>query len=88
MPMRSSDEATFLAAYDATAFAKPSVTVDVVLIGIQAGSLRTLLVRRTEHPDRQGDPPRPPHDPSRQPLIVFCSFPAFAGNEMTLFRCR
>jgi 8-oxo-dGTP diphosphatase len=52
MPMSSSDEATFLAAYDATAFAKPSVTVDVVLIGIQAGSLRTLLVRRTEHPDR------------------------------------
>jgi len=50
--MSRSDEAAFLAAYDASAFAKPSVTVDVVLIGIQAGALRALVLRRTDHPDR------------------------------------
>lgn len=48
--MWQSSEADYLASYDPAAFPKPSVTVDVVLIGIQAESLRTLLVRRTEHP--------------------------------------
>ena len=48
--MKEPSEAAFLASYDPAAFPKPSVTVDVVLIGIQAESLRTLLVRRTDHP--------------------------------------
>ncbi|MBD5656784.1 MAG: NUDIX hydrolase [Candidatus Eremiobacteraeota bacterium] len=47
----SNSEKAFLATYDAKEFAKPSVTVDVVVLAIQAGSLRTLLVRRLEHPD-------------------------------------
>ena len=49
--MSASDEAEFLGLYDAAAFPRPSVTVDVVILGIQAEALRTLLVRRTEHPD-------------------------------------
>jgi 8-oxo-dGTP diphosphatase len=48
--MTEPSEAAYLASYDPAAFPKPSVTVDVVLIGIQAESLRTLLVRRTDHP--------------------------------------
>jgi len=32
--------------------------------------------------------PRPCFCARDFPLSVFCSFPAFAGNEMTLFRCR
>jgi 8-oxo-dGTP diphosphatase len=44
-------EADFLASYEPGQFAKPSVTADVVLIGIQADTLRTILVRRVHHPD-------------------------------------
>jgi 8-oxo-dGTP diphosphatase len=45
------DERDFLATYDATAFDRPSVTVDVVLLSISSQArLQTLLVRRTEHP--------------------------------------
>lgn len=49
--MQRPDEAAFLASYDAGAFPKPSVTVDVALLGIRADTLGVLLVRRTEHPD-------------------------------------
>jgi 8-oxo-dGTP diphosphatase len=50
-PTQHLDEAAYLAAYDPAAFPKPSVTVDVVLLGIRGDALRALLVRRTEHPD-------------------------------------
>lgn len=43
-------EAEFLARYDASAFDRPSVAVDVVLVATVEGSLATLLIRRTEHP--------------------------------------
>jgi 8-oxo-dGTP diphosphatase len=49
--LRSDAEAEFLAAYEPGQFAKPSVTADVVLIGIQDDALRTILVRRVHHPD-------------------------------------
>ena len=49
--MSNPEETAFLASYDPAAFPKPSVTVDVVLLGIQAESLRTLLVRRLEYPE-------------------------------------
>jgi 8-oxo-dGTP diphosphatase len=45
------DQAAFLASYDASAFPKPSVAVDVALLGIQSDSLRTLMVLRASHPD-------------------------------------
>lgn len=48
--MKNDAEADFLKAYDPGSFPKPSVTVDVVLIGIQTGALRTILVRRTDPP--------------------------------------
>ena len=43
-------EAGYLGAYDASVFERPSVTVDVVLLSIEAGCLHTLLVKRPEHP--------------------------------------
>src|SRR5512145_903900 len=46
----SLSEAEFLRTYDAAAFQRPSVTVDVILLSIQEGQLHTLLVKRTEHP--------------------------------------
>jgi 8-oxo-dGTP diphosphatase len=49
--MATDAEAEFLATYDPGQFDKPSVTADVVLIGIQADALRTVLVRRIHHPD-------------------------------------
>jgi 8-oxo-dGTP diphosphatase len=45
-----SEELEFLASYDASVFARPSVTVDVVLFTVHKGALFTLVVRRTEHP--------------------------------------
>lgn len=44
------DEAAFLATYDPTAFERPSVTVDVVLLAPFDGHLHTLLIRRPDHP--------------------------------------
>ena len=44
------DELTFLASYDASRYARPSVGVDVVLLAVTSGSLQTLLVRRIEQP--------------------------------------
>jgi 8-oxo-dGTP diphosphatase len=45
-------EAAFLAAYDATKFERPSVTVDVALLSVVEGHLFTLVLRRAEHPSR------------------------------------
>ena len=50
MKRRSAAERAFLATYDASAFDRPSVAVDVVLLGIVRDELVVLLVRRTEHP--------------------------------------
>ncbi|HWT05633.1 MAG TPA: NUDIX domain-containing protein [Xanthomonadales bacterium] len=49
--MSTPDEAAYLESYESTAFPKPSVAVDVVLLAIQADALSALLVRRSEHPD-------------------------------------
>jgi 8-oxo-dGTP diphosphatase len=46
----SQDERRFLARYDAGAFERPSVTVDVVLITVKEGGLATLLLRRVAPP--------------------------------------
>jgi 8-oxo-dGTP diphosphatase len=46
------DERQFLADYDPAHFERPSLAVDIVLIGIRNGSLATVLVRRNEHPQR------------------------------------
>lgn len=43
-------EDAFLAAYDPDAFARPALTVDLVLMSIQADRPAALLLRRTEHP--------------------------------------
>ena len=47
---RRSAEQDFLASYDPSAFERPSVTVDVVLLAPLDEHLRTLLIRRPEHP--------------------------------------
>lgn len=49
----SSEDGAFLAEYDATKFARPSVTVDVALLTVEDGALRTLLLRRSEPPYRR-----------------------------------
>jgi 8-oxo-dGTP diphosphatase len=46
------EEARFLAAYDAAAYERLSVAVDVVLISAFDGALFTLLARRKEHPQK------------------------------------
>jgi 8-oxo-dGTP diphosphatase len=51
-PSADADESAFLAAYDADAFPRPSLAVDVALLTIRDGALHTVLVRRTEHPHR------------------------------------
>jgi len=45
-------EAEFLAAYDASQFDRPSVTVDVALLSAFEGALWTLVLRRDDHPFR------------------------------------
>lgn len=49
-PGDAADELSYLRAYDPSAFERPSVTVDVVLLAPAEGGLRTILVRRDEHP--------------------------------------
>ena len=44
------DELAFLAAYDASAFPHPSLAVDVVLLTVTGGGIRTLLLRRSRQP--------------------------------------
>jgi 8-oxo-dGTP diphosphatase len=46
------DERAFLARYDADAYERLSVAVDVALVAAAEGALHTLVVRRTEHPER------------------------------------
>ena len=46
------DERQFLADYDPAHFDHPSIAVDIVLVGIRNEALATVLVRRTEHPQR------------------------------------
>jgi len=48
----SDEERDFLAGYDPAAFARPSVTVDVVLLTLERGQLHTLLIRRPDHPGK------------------------------------
>ena len=43
-------EREFLDAYDPSRYDRPSVAVDVALLSVEAGALRTLLVRREAHP--------------------------------------
>jgi 8-oxo-dGTP diphosphatase len=56
MPMASKsldpDEEAFLEGYDPSAFERPSVAVDVVLLSVLGERLATLLVRRSAHPFR------------------------------------
>lgn len=52
-PRRStSDEAKFLEDYRPGAFARPSVTVDLVILTVEEKALEVLLVQRSEHPFR------------------------------------
>lgn len=46
------DEIAFLAGYDASRYPRPSVAVDVVMLTVRDESLRVLLGRRPEPPDR------------------------------------
>ena len=46
------DERQFLTEYDPSHFERPSLAVDVVLVGIRNEALATVLVRRNEHPQR------------------------------------
>jgi 8-oxo-dGTP diphosphatase len=46
------EEQEFLAAYDASQFPHPSVSVDVAILTVDAGRLRAVLVQRDEHPER------------------------------------
>jgi len=43
-------EADFLKDYDPAAFERPSVAVDLVLLGLQNGRLSALLLQRNQHP--------------------------------------
>lgn len=45
-------EAAFLAAYDASAYERPSVAVDVVVLTADGGELRAVVHERREHPHR------------------------------------
>lgn len=45
-----SEESAFLAAYDPSAFDRPSVAVDVALLSAFDGALHALLLRRDQHP--------------------------------------
>ena len=46
------EERDFLAAYDPTAFDRPSLAVDVAILAVVDGALEAALVERTEHPDK------------------------------------
>lgn len=52
-PKRSADtrdEESFLEKYQPGAYARPSVTVDLVILTVEDGELKVLLVHRAEHP--------------------------------------
>lgn len=46
------EDARFLTTYDASRYPHPSVAVDVALLTVEGGALRTLLLRRPEPPHR------------------------------------
>jgi len=48
----TAEERAFLAEYDATAYERPSLTVDVVLFTVRDGALSTLFAKRLAHPYR------------------------------------
>jgi len=50
--MSDSAERDFLASYDASRFPRPSVAVDVAIVTVADGQLKTLLVEREEHPSK------------------------------------
>jgi 8-oxo-dGTP diphosphatase len=51
MPRASKEsESEFLRSYDPGEFERPSVSVDVAVLGVMDGSLRVALYQRTEHP--------------------------------------
>jgi 8-oxo-dGTP diphosphatase len=51
-PKVDADELAFLATYDASVYARPSVAIDVAVITASDGALRTLVVKRAEHPSK------------------------------------
>lgn len=51
--MSLSSEAAFLQQYDPSAFEKPSVAVDVVVLTLLEGNLHVLLTPRSEHPYKE-----------------------------------
>lgn len=51
-PLNSTDEANFLAQYDAAQYNHPSVAVDIVLLTLEEQSLHTMLLQRDQHPAR------------------------------------
>lgn len=46
------EDASFLATYDASRYPHPSVAVDVALVAVDDGAIRTLLLQRPEPPQR------------------------------------
>lgn len=50
MQQRSLEEQHYLDSYNASAFERPSVTVDVVILTLRDGHLEALLIKRKEHP--------------------------------------
>src|SRR5688572_28898797 len=50
-PRISSEEREFLAKYDASLYPHLSVSVDVALLTVEEGELKSVLIRRVEHPD-------------------------------------
>ncbi len=49
---RAGEDERFLSGYDPSRYDRPSLTVDVALVSASQGALHTLLVRRTEPPQR------------------------------------
>lgn len=50
MHQRSLEEQHYLDTYNASAFDRPSITVDVVILTLRDGHLEALLIKRKEHP--------------------------------------
>jgi 8-oxo-dGTP diphosphatase len=51
-PRADETEAAFLARYQPGAYARPAVTVDLVVLTVVDAELRVLLIRRNEHPSK------------------------------------
>ena len=48
----ANDEAAYLDGYDVDRYARPSVTVDLVIFTVRDTDLKLLLVKRDQHPYR------------------------------------